>query len=154
MAIFEPMKWKWFLLAVVIISCDDNTECGVTDYSEEVYLAFFNSSDSTAKKITFDAIVVNYAGGTQIPQYALEESSTYILPLDLSAHSTNYLFTLDLIDYDLTIDYNTQARIENPDCGPIFRVTAITAQSEEFDSVAVKVIELSKNLAPHVEIYF
>ena len=155
MAIFEPMKWKWFLLtAVVMISCDDYSECGVSDYSEEVYIGLYNSSDSSSKKVTFDQIEVIYADATTLQIIDLVESSSYKLPIDLSSNSTNFTFTLDATSYDLRIDYNAQARIENPDCGPIFRVTAIEAQSTAFDSVAVKVKELSKNLAPHVEIYF
>jgi hypothetical protein len=148
------MKWKWFLLAVVLISCDDYSECGVTDYSEDIYINFYNIETKVARTVKFQSMDVIYPNEGTISYQDTVGATGYIFPLDLSFSATSFLFRTDTTDYDLTIGYRTQARIENPDCGPIFRVTSITGQSVAFDSVAVKVKELSKNLAPHVEIYF
>jgi hypothetical protein len=149
------MKWKWFLLAVVCVACDDYSECGVSDYSEEVYINFYNIDTKAARTVKFQSMDVIFPNEGTISYQDTVGATGYIFPLDLTSNSTSFLFRQDdFTSYDLTIGYNTQARIENPDCGPIFRVTALTGSSIAFDSVAVQVTELSKNLAPHVKIYY
>lgn len=148
------MKWKWFLLVVVIVSCDDYTECGVTDYSEEVSINFYNIKTKAARTVKFGRMDVIYQTEGTISYVDEVGGRGYLFPIDLTSNTTDFLFTTDSVDYSLTLGYNAKARIENPDCGPIFQVVAITAQWDKFDSVAVKVKELSKNIAPHVEIYF
>lgn len=155
--IFGAMNVRWLFLLLILVACDDYTECGVTDTGEEIYINFYNIETKAAREVVFTPMEVTFPStGSTIPFVDDQEggSAGYIFPLDLSSTNTTMVFNTDTIDYDLSIGYSTKAFIENPDCGPIFLVRNITAQSMAFDSVVVRVTELSKNLAPHVEIYF
>jgi len=152
--IFGAMNVRWIFLLLILGACDDYTECGVTDAGEEIYINFYNIETKAARTVLFQSMDVDYPSGSQFSFVDDAGGQGYIFPLDMSSEFTSFMFNTDTIDYDLEIGYKTKAFIENPDCGPIFLVRNITAQSVAFDSVAVRVTELSKNLAPHVEIYF
>ncbi|MEQ9229758.1 MAG: hypothetical protein RIF46_03690, partial [Cyclobacteriaceae bacterium] len=89
-----------------------------------------------------------------------EATTGYVLPTDLAGSVMNYLFITDTGKFHLELTYNREAIIENPECGPIFRLKGVKAQSlvdaesTAFDSVAVQVLELTKLISPHVEVYF
>lgn len=137
-------------------ACDEVNECGVSPYSEEVYINFYDIETKGARSVSFNHMDVEYGDGTILSLVDTTEAggTGYAFPLDLSQASTSFLFDTDTEDYDLLLSYNVKALIENPECGPTLRVTGISAESTAFDSVVVKVTELSKLVAPHVEIYF
>jgi hypothetical protein len=148
------MKFRWLFLLLLFSACDDFSECGVTDASEEIYVNFYNIDSKADTTVTFQSSQALFPSGPVLVDNVSKDVEGYILPLDMASNMTDFIFTSNEIDYDLQVGYTTKAFIENPDCGPIFLVRNITAQSVAFDSVVVKVTELSKNIAPHVEIYF
>ncbi len=165
-SIFGAMNWRWLFLIPIIWACDDYNDCGISDYSEEMYLSFYSAEDSALLAVQFDSIRLTYADQTrQIIEIIQPESTSnfitvYPLPVDVSDTVMNYHFIAGETRYHLELTYKSEAIIENPECGPIFRLKGVKAQSVEdaestaFDQVSVQVLELTKLISPHVEVYF
>ncbi len=159
-SIFGAMNWRWLFLIPIIWACDDYNDCGISDYSEELYVAFYDPADNQVQEVQFDSIRLTYSSGKRILLAGGEATTGYVLPTDLADTVMNYLFITDTEKLHLELTYNREAIIENPECGPIFRLKDVKAQSLErdgstaFDSVAVQVLELTKLISPHVEVYF
>ena len=143
---------KWTLILIIVItgfSCEYNNTCGISERSHELYLGFFHYSTKKGRVVDFDSVGVSF----------VDESVFYLdtvafLPLDLNGFVTDYVLFTDSTDYHLKITYRAELLIENEDCDPVFRVFDLEASSENFDSLSIKVIELTTLLSPHVEIYF
>jgi len=140
--------------SIVILGCAEQADCGVTEQSEELFIGFFDIADGTAREVVFDSMRVDFQNANSIFFIDTAGSSGYIFPLDLQSDFTTYSFITDSVKYDLRLEYNQQVFIDNPDCGPVFRIFPDTVISERFDSLAIQVTELSKNISPHVEVYF
>jgi len=150
------MKWRWLLLVPIIWACDDYDDCGISDFSEELYVQFLDIDSKESRTVTFSSMEVAFSNGNTISYLDEEGGTSYIFPIDLEADSTVFTFRTDSIDYTFELEYSLEAIVENPECGPIFRVKGIgyDEQTTSFDSVAFQVAELTKLFAPHVEIYF
>lgn len=137
-------------------ACDDFDDCGISDYSEELSIEFNNIETKGSRTVTFNSMDVLLSSGHTISYVDVEGGSQYLFPLDLEATSTTYVFKTDTADYTLEFNYVLEAIIENPECGPTFRVKGLSYndQTTSFDSVAFQVTELTKLFAPHVEVYF
>ena len=153
------MNWRWLLLIPIIWACDDYNDCGISDYNEELYIAFYDTTDNVLIDVAFNSILITYANGESISLAQSDTASALALPIDLADTVTNYHFNTDTANYHLEIWYQREAILENPECGPVFRLKQFDAQSldpdeAEFDSVAVQVTEVTKLISPHVEVYF
>ena len=143
-----------FLLAVVcLISCEDDNTCGITDRSDEVFLQFYSYETKQLLAIDFDSVGVVFANEDV---FYLDSISTdvLILPIDVSGSVTDFILFTDSVNYDFKLGYRNEILIENELCDPVFRVFALEASSVELDSFSIKVLELTKLISPHVEIYF
>ena len=143
-------KWPFlFLIAIAAFSCEDDNVCGITEQSDEVFMAFFNYETKELLDADFDSVAVFFQD-----QNVFYLDTAFALPIDVQGSFTDYMFYTDSTDYDLRINYRSQILIDNEECDPVFRISALEASSEELDSISIKVVELSKLIAPHVEIYF
>ena len=150
------MNWRWLLMVPLMWACDDFDDCGVSDFSEELYIEFKNIETKNARTVTFNSMDVQFSSGNTIRYVDEEGGSQYVFPIDLEAATQTYVFRTDTVDYTLQFGYQLEAIVENPECGPIFRVKnlAYDENTTTFDSVAFRVTELTKLFAPHVEVYF
>ncbi len=150
------MKWRWLFLVPVLWACDDYDDCGISEFSEELYIEFNNIDTKSTRTVTFNSMDVQFSSGNTISYVDEVGGSQYLFPIDLEAGSTTYVFRTDTADYTFEFEYTLEAIIENPECGPIFRVKGLSynEQMTTFDSVAFRVTELTKLFAPHVEVYF
>ena len=146
---------KWLFLGIVLVfGCEDNSNCGISDFSEDVVIRFMNIETKAARTVTFDEMRVAYSNRDVIAYVDDDEGTIYSFPVDLAAESTSFEFLTDSVNYDFTLTYRRDVFIENPDCGPINRIFNLDGTSIEFDSIAFQVPELTKFVSPHVEIYF
>lgn len=153
------MNWRWLFLIPIIWACDDYNDCGISDYSEELYLGFYDIEDESVREVSFDSVRITYASGERLVFLVAQETNGLALPIDLADTVTNYHFITDSAKYHLKLWYNREAILENPDCGLVFRIKGVQADSYDesetpLDSVAIQVTELSKLVSPHVEVYF
>lgn len=150
------MKWRWLLLVPFFWACDDFDDCGISDFSEELYIEFGDIETKQARTVTFSSMEVAFSNGNAISYLDEEGGTTYGFPIDLEADSTLFTFRTDSIDYMFELEYLKEAIIENPECGPVFRIKSLgyDEQINNFDSVAFQVTELTKLFSPHVEVYF
>lgn len=148
-------KWARISLLLALLSCDDFNDCDITDYSESLVMSFRNYETQAERTVIFDQIIATYSDEISISVSA-ETTTTDVLPIDLSGTYTSYQFVTDSATYDFAFSYVTEAIIENPECGPVFRIKGLEydAEATNFDSVAFQVLELTNYLAPHVEVYF
>ena len=152
------MNWRWLLILPTLWACQDLAECGVSDFSQELYIQVFDSATlETRDTAVFNEVVIllpNSSGGSNSGAILGDTLfGSAALPLDLPQTSTTFLFTTDSIIYDLELSYKVITTIENPECDPVLRVKQLQASSTTIDSIAVRVFELTKNFSPHVEIY-
>ena len=150
------MKWKWAVLVIFMLSCDDFNNCGISDFSEELAIRFHDIEDMSIRTVIFDRIDVEYANGHVIILQETEGSTGYLMPIDLSATETIYHFVTESKTYSLYFNYQNEVQIENPECEPVFRTVGLKYDSLQtnFDSVAFQVTELTNYASPHVEVYF
>ncbi len=143
-------KWSvYFLIVAIAFSCEDDNTCGISEYSDELYPSFYSYESKGTITVDFDSIGVLFSNEEV---FYLDTATT--LPLDMSGSYTDFIFYTDSTDYDFRLSYRKEILIENEDCDPVFRVFALESFSEELDSVPLQVLELSKLISPHVEIYF
>lgn len=150
------MKWRLLFLAGLFWACDDYNDCGVSQHGEELYIEFDFLDDNHTRDIIFNEMIVKFKGEPAITYQTEVAGTTFAFPLDLTANSTRFTFTTDTTDYELEFQYATEAILENPDCNPIVRIKNLSYDEviTNFDSVAIKVLELSPLISPHVEVYF
>ncbi|MCP4457143.1 MAG: hypothetical protein GY816_03810 [Cytophagales bacterium] len=147
---------KWIFLFLVVIlaaSCEDDNTCGITERSDEVFMAFFNYENKELLEADFDSVGVEFANEEE---FFIADTTASILPIDLNGSATDFTFYTDSIDFQFRLSYRSEIFIENEECDPVFRVFALegSTMTEELDFISIKVLELSKLTAPHVEIYF
>lgn len=143
-----------FLLVVVVlcfVSCGYTNTCGITERSEEIFLKFYNYETNQLLVVDFDSVGVVFDNEEVF--YAIDTTAS-ILPIDVGGSTTGFILYTDSIDYDFKLVYHSELLIENDICNPVFRISALEATSEKVDSIAIKVLELTKLISPHVEIYF
>ena len=118
-------------------------------------MEFRSFKTKSALEVEFNAIEFIHSRG-QISYIDTIPSTGRILPIDLTDNLVSYRFTTDSADYEFELWYDLEAIIENPECGATFRVKNLNYNQESltFDSAAFQVTELTKLLAPHVEVYF
>lgn len=153
---FGLMKRLMFLVGLVILGCEDYDDCGVSNLSEELHLQFHDMDTKKTKKVIFDAMTVQFTDGGVINYQDTIGATGYVFPVSLADTLTHYSFVTDTAVYNFELWYDLEAIVENPECGPIFRVKQLNYNRETltFDSAAIKVLELTTLISPHVEVYF
>lgn len=141
----------FLLILLSLFSCADKNTCGITENTDEVFVEFRSYDKKAVIGVDFDSVGVKFAN---YAEFFITDTTAAILPLDVNSSATDFTFYTDSTDYDFRLSYRSEILIENEDCDPVFRVFDLEASSVELDSVPVQVLELSKLISPHVEIYF
>jgi len=141
------------LIATIIFSCNDIENCDTNDQLDVFILRFYDLDTQGPKKTAFqvssDSLV--YGEG-----FYSNDSMAIRLPLDPNETSITYQF--DSIDTDirhrLTLSYQTNVSIFDPDCLPSFYYSSLDTVSHTFDSLAIPGTITNRQLATNVEVYF
>jgi len=140
-------------IAMCLISCVDENNCGINEESDELFLQFYDIGTKKIREVVFDSVGVAFANEEVFYLDSISNTLLYV-PVDVNAASTNFTFFTDSVAYDFELSYRVNVRIENEACEPVFRILGLSASSVAFDSLSIKVLELNKLVSPHVEIYF
>lgn len=136
----------------LVISCQEIKECEL-ETSREAAIVRFYSIDTVenVREVAFDRIDVFNSYDTTLQGDTI---SLIGLPLNPRTKQITYQFTVDTLEYLLTMEYTPHLRIYYDECDPVYSYKLDTAYSNEFDSVVVANKVLDYAVPTNVEIYF
>lgn len=156
-------KFLWAIL-VFTLSCDDELECGNQEETDEVYLQFFEYRTQSLIDASFNNIQIFYGDTLTffVDSLQVGVGNSLILPVNPLDNQTTYVFATDSGNHTAVMNYSSNVFLDNKNCPATFRIGNLSfslsfdgeaPEGETIDSVSVLVRDLSKLVAPHVEIY-
>lgn len=151
------MKKLLIVLSVWIVAgCNDIENCGTNDDQNIMRVRFFDFETKQAKSVGFQVssndplIAFQVVDDDGIPT----ETTVWELPLNPENSEITYTFTSDTSSHQLTMSYDLEVSIFDPDCDPSIRFVNLDTVRQTFDSTVVVGAVTNRQLSTNVEIYF
>lgn len=136
----------------ILFSCQEIKDCELESSRDDVIVKFYDIDTVTnVREVTFDQIDVFNLTDTSLRNDTITSIG---LPLQSQTRQITYMFTIDTLEYDLTMKYTPHLRIYYDECDPIYSYKLDTVYSNEFDSVVLVNKVLDYAVPTNVEIYF
>ncbi|MEQ8470137.1 MAG: hypothetical protein RIC35_03085 [Marinoscillum sp.] len=136
----------------LLISCQEIKDCDLESSRDSAIVRFYSiDTVENEREVAITQIDVFNFTDTSLRGDTI---SSIGLPLQSQTEQITYQFTMDTLEYLLTLEYTPHLRIYYDDCVPVYSYKLDTAYSEEFDSVVVvnKVLDLA--VPTNLEVYF
>jgi len=146
------VKKLLIILAIGILwGSNDIQNCDSNNDRDFMILRFFDLETQNAKKVGF---VVTTRGFVLGEGFYSTDSTAIGLPLDPDTESSMFQFDSDTSSFNLTVSYEKEIRIFDPDCDPSFTFLKLDTVSQTFDSTVVRGTVTNRQLDTNVEVYF
>jgi len=141
------------LSAAIVFSCNDIENCDTNDQLDFFILRFYDLDTQDPKKVAFQTSSSGFIYGEG---FYFSDSTAIGLPLNPDEASITYQF--DSVGTDvthrLTLSYQTNVSIFDPDCPPSFYYSNLDTVNYTFDSLAIPGTITNNQLTTNVEVYF
>jgi len=146
-------KLVFILSLCFFASCNDIEDCGTNDELDFFVMRFYDLETKELKKVAFQVTSSGFIYGEG---FYSEDSTAIGLPLNPEEEQITY--QLDSIgtevSYMLTLSYETNVSIFDPDCPPSFYYSSLDTVNHTFDSLAIPGTITNSQLSTNVEVYF
>ena len=140
------------LATTIIFSCNDIESCDANDQLNFFILRFYDFETQASKKVAFQVLSGDLIYGEG---FYFSDSTAIGLPLNPVEDSITYQFDSVGTDvsYFLTLSYQTNVSIFDPDCSPSFYYSNLDTVNYTFDSLAIPGTITNRQLRTNVEVY-
>lgn len=139
-------------------SCSDIDSCDANDEQNFMVLDFHRLESRASLKVGFRVTSGDEVFGEGVYEdgdYAYSEDSTSInLPLDPNSETTSFQFESDTSSFEITLGYEINVSIFDPDCPPSFFYSGLDTLSHSFDSLSIPGTITNSQIETNVEVYF
>lgn len=135
---------------VFFLACNDIENCDANNDLSFLTIAFYDAESIEAKKVGFSI----GSGDTEYTGIYFEDSTAAILPLNPLESEISFFFISDTSEHELTLSYNLQVSIFDPDCDASVTFTGLDTLSYSFDSLAIPGTVTNRQIDTNVEVYF
>lgn len=160
-------KLVFILLLIFIAACNDIENCETDPNLDFFILRFYDLTSKEAQKVAFQVTSNGFFEGDPVTYiygegFYFSDSTGILLPLNPEEQTTSFQFDSigTNVSYSITLSYETNIFIFDPDCAPSFYYTALDSVNYTFDSLAIPVdfttrqLITSTTISPNVEVYF
>lgn len=134
-------------------ACNEDPDC-FNPYSSEVKIRFVDAANPTRDSVQITKSVRIL--GFENPYYEGADTAIFVLPVNLRADTTSYIFTVvedsvEVVD-TLTLSYSRSIRYISAECGVEQRIRGLQVVYDTFELLQVTDAELNINNPSNVQI--